>query len=267
MRSPTKSLRWGWGEACYLFGMKQTIEMRPGWIIACHPLAYSHSYYAQACDPDQIAEFDSFIRGCTPGMVLFDIGAHFGLFSLAALHYGGPSARIVAVDASPTAARMLQIQFQLNLCSDRAHVVHACACDIQGVRDMVSVGVLSDGYFIPPSRDHGKNEVTPTPATTLDEISQRFRLQPTHLKIDVEGYEGDVLKGATGVLSADAPPVVWLELHNQIIRQRGGTPDVVLKRLFEFGYAITGGDGTAIRTADLLARPIVRIVATKEAME
>ena len=151
-------------------GARNTVELRPGWSLLCHPLAYHHSYHAQREDPAQVAEFDGFLAKCTPGMILFDLGAHFGLFSLAALHYGGPTARAVAVDASPTAVRMTRIQARLNGVQDRLSVVQACVCDVPGVRDMVAVGVLADGYFACPDRDHPPRDRTTIPATTLDDL-------------------------------------------------------------------------------------------------
>ena len=87
---------------------------------------------------------------CTPGMVLFDLGAHFGLFSLAALHYGGANAQAVAIDASPVAERLIRIQAALNGVAERVTVIRACVCEHSGVRDMVAVGVLADGYFSAP---------------------------------------------------------------------------------------------------------------------
>src|SRR4051794_32708229 len=102
VRSPTKSARWIWDEVRYASGQTQEVRVRPDWSLLCHPAAYRFAYYAQHADEEQVAEFDGFISTCRPGMVLFDIGAHFGLFSLAALHYGGIAARAVAVDPSPS---------------------------------------------------------------------------------------------------------------------------------------------------------------------
>ena len=82
--------------------------MRPGWLITCHPAAYRCAYHLQINDPEQVLEFDNFIDNSFQGMVLFDVGAHFGLFSLAALHYGGPGSRAIAVDPSPIAVRFLK---------------------------------------------------------------------------------------------------------------------------------------------------------------
>ncbi len=261
LRSPKKTLLWAWGQTRYLWGLTELHEMRPGWQVVCHPLAYHHSYYAQQRDPEQVAEFDNFIAECGEGMVLFDIGAHFGLFGLAALHYGGPNARVVAVDASPTAAAMIKVQAQLNHLTDRLHVVHACVCDKPGSRDMIAVGVLADGYFTAPESGHSRRDVTPTPATTLDCLVEQYGLQPSHVKIDVEGFEGSVLRGARKLLSGNAPPVVFLELHSQLIRDHGEDPGEVLSLLQERSYTLFDAAGREASREAVLVKPLIRLVA------
>jgi FkbM family methyltransferase len=238
--------------------------LRPGWHLVCHPLAYPRSYRAQREDPEQAAEFDGFIAACRPGMVLFDVGAHFGLFSLAALHYGGPTARAVAVDASPTATRMTQIQAQLNGVADRCTVVCACACQEEGVRGMVAVGVLADGYFTPAGRDHCGRELTATPAITLNELVERTGLWPTHLKIDVEGYEGEVLRGAQRLLTHDPAPMLFIELHNVLLRELGEDPVAILALLEESGYRFSAPTGRPVCKELILSRSLVRFVAKRE---
>ncbi len=261
LRSPKKSILWGWGQVRYLCGLTESHEIRPGWQVVCHPLAFRHSYYAQLQDPEQIAEFDNFIAQCNEGMVLFDVGAHFGLFGLAALHFGGPTVRVVAVDASPTAASMIQVQARLNHLADRMHVVHACVCDKPGSRDMIAIGVLADGYFSAPERGHTQRDVTSTPATTLDCLVEQFGLHPSHVKIDVEGFEGSVLQGGHKLLSGDAPPILFLELHTQLIQERGEDPGVVLTFLQERSYTLFDTAGREATRQAVLAQPLVRLVA------
>jgi FkbM family methyltransferase len=257
-------LRWHWQQIRFLFGARQVIELRPGWRLVCHPLAYPHSYRAQRDDPEQAAEFDGFIDACRPGMILFDVGAHFGLFSLAALHYGGPTARAVAIDASTTAVGLTQIQARLNGVADRLTVVCACACQDEGVRDMVAVGVLANGYFTAPGRDHSGRELTATPAITLDGLAERTGLWPTHLKIDVEGYEGQVLRGAKRLLTHEEAPTLFIELHNVLLRQLGEEPAAVLAQLEEIGYRFCGPTGRPVSTEVLLGHSLVRFVAKRE---
>ena len=85
-------------------------------------------------------------------MVLFDLGAHFGLFSLAALHYGGIGSRAVAVDPSPAAMRMMRVEARLNNIADgRWRLVQAAVTNQVGVQQMVAAGVHSAGYYVAPS--------------------------------------------------------------------------------------------------------------------
>ncbi len=262
LRAPARSAEWCWNEAKHLTGMGRAIEMRSGWRLRSHPSAYGFAYFAQDTDPDQISEFDSFIASCRAGMVLFDIGAHFGLFSLAALHYGGDAAKAVAVDPSPTATRMLKIQARLNRVEERLTVVRSAVGERVGWQPMVSTGVNGAGYFVAPG-DHSGAEVVRTRSTTLDRLAEDLRLRPTHLKIDVEGYESAVLSGGRQLLAPPAAPLLFLELHNEMVRGRGGDPSETLSLLKVFGYTNFSPCGTRLSDDDILSRPLLRIVGKK----
>ena len=266
LRSPTKSLEWVVDEIKHTLGLSQTIEIRSGWSLRCHPGAYGFAYWAQQEDPEQVAEFDGFISRCRSGMALFDIGAHFGLFSFAALHYGGTSARTIAVDPSPTAMRIMKIQAELNGMSDRLCAVQAAVGESGKWQDMVTVGVHSGGYLIAASEDYTSREITRTPSTTLDQLARDFKLLPTHIKIDVEGCEAQVLRGGSGILSADHAPLLFLELHNEIIRERHGDPAETISLLRQFGYETFGVDGVAVDAGTILNRRLVRVIAKKRSV-
>src|SRR5205823_9434581 len=262
LRSPTGSMGWAWAQAKYLAGAKQVVQIRPGWSLICHPAAYRFAYSAQINDPDQVAEFDSFVQAITPGAVLFDVGAHFGLFSLATLHYGGPTANAVAVDPSPIAVEFIKKQAKLNGLSDRLHVLQAAAGDQAGWQAMVSVGILSSGYFVRPSSEHTNSELTLTPTVTLDKLVEDFKISPSHVKVDVEGYELAVIEGSVKLLSKNAP-VLFIELHNEIVRQNGGSPDEILRLLKTLRYEIFATNGNRLDDQAVLDRPLIRIVAKR----
>ena len=80
--------------------------------------------------------------------------------------------------------------------------------------------------------------MTPTPAISLDELARQVGRSPTHVKIDVEGFEGAVLEGGREVLSGHPAPLLFLELHNQILRDRGEDPKAVLTLLERQGYKV-----------------------------
>jgi hypothetical protein len=103
--------------------------------------------------------------------------------------------------------------------------------------------------------------MTATPAVTLDGLVERTGLSPTHVKIDVEGYEGAVLRGGRRLLTGEPPPLIFLELHNALLRERREDPGAVLDLLEELGYQTLDCFAVPADRAVLLARPLVRLIA------
>jgi FkbM family methyltransferase len=193
-------------------------------------------------------------------MMLFDIGAHFGIFSLAALHYGGSEARAVAVDPSPFAVRMMQVQAQLNRVTDRLTITKAAVSDHGGHVPALDMGVIASGY-VQVARMGDRRDLCSAPAVTLDDLFDLSGRAPTHVKIDVEGHESHVLRGGGRTLT-EALPILFLELHNEMILNYGGDPHDTLSVLRELDYQTFSLDGSPIGEAAILRSPLIRIVAS-----
>lgn len=263
LRSPNGSMEWAWAQAKYFAGIKDVVEIRPGWPLICHPAAFRFAYFAQKDDPDQVAEFDSFIKEITPGAILLDIGAHFGIFSLALLHYGGPDSIAIAIDPSPMAAEFIRKQANLNGVSGRLRVIQAAVGNQTGYQPMISVGVLSSGYFVQPSPEHPDSELTLTRTTTLDELADAAPRLPTHVKIDVEGEELAVLRGGSKLLGGNKAPLLFIELHNEIVSQSARSPDETVRWLRALDYEIFAPCGDRLNDRQILEKPLIRVVAKK----
>jgi FkbM family methyltransferase len=207
---------------------------------------------AQIEDADQREEFHHFESHCSNKMVLFDIGAHYGIFSLAAAQKGGTA---VAVDPSPMALRMITTEAVLNGCYDRVKVFQAAISDVNGVISMLSSGVFSAGYF-KSVRGRSNRDLTKTQAVTVDQMVDIYG-PPTHIKIDVEGHEASVLRGAEGTLRRNSP-LLFLELHNEMVLLDGGNPESSLDELEKLGYALCGFDGKTLSRTDILRHSIIR---------
>jgi FkbM family methyltransferase len=263
LRSPTQTIAWARDELRYRIGLNPVVRLRPGWTLVCHPAAYRTGYQAVHHDPDQAAELAAFIAACRPDMVLFDIGAHFGLFSLAALHYGGSSARAVAVEPSPGACRMLRIEARLNAVGRGLTVLEAAAAEQAGEVRMLPIGVIAAGYFTGAVEDRAEADLRPVRTVTLDGLAQELGLKPTHIKIDVEGFEREVLLGARGVLAQHPAPQLFIELHNAELRRRGRDPAATLALLAQSGYRLYHSSGSPALKEDVLAPALIRVVARR----
>ena len=262
LRDPRRTFQWAIDHARFAFGRIEPVEIRPGWILRAHPLAARCAYMPLVTDPEQCVELDTFLVRCRPGMRLLDVGAHFGVFSFAALHYGGPGARAVAVEPSSSATKMLALQAELNSCSDRLAVIEACAGAVEGERGMLDTGIIGAGYFVAADSNRRSGDLSRVRAVVVDALCGELAFHPTHLKIDVEGEELDVLRGASALLAGQAPPTIFLELHNAILREKGREPGEVLEWLGRAGYAVEDVLTGPVTTATL-TRAVSRLVASR----
>jgi FkbM family methyltransferase len=96
-------------------------------------------------------------------------------------------------------------------------------------------------------------------ATTIDALVDRTGLLPTHVKIDVEGCEDDVLTGGAGCLRS-CHPIVLLELHGQLLRAAGRRPEDVLDQLAGLGYDDLSWRGRPVPPAQAAAMWVSRLV-------
>lgn len=136
------------------------------------------------------------------GDVVYDVGAHIGFFSIGAARLG---ARVFAFEPSPENAARLRRNVQLNAAD--VDVVEAAAWDRDDGVQLVAGGSDSEWRA---------QEGGPVESLTLD----RFALShpaPSLVKIDAEGAEARVLRGARELLRTSRPMIVC-ELHDAAAR-------------------------------------------------
>ncbi len=258
LRSPSKSIEWLWDSLRFSVGATKELTLLPGWALVCHPRVYKTLLRCQLNDPEQSGEFRNFVSYCDRSMCLFDIGASYGAFSCTAAHFGGTA---IAVDPSPIAARLIRLPTRLNGYDKHIQIVEACVSDADGEAQMLSSGVFSDGYMR-MARGRSSSELTKTRAVTIDQLADQFG-PPTHIKIDVEGYEAAVVRGGKRTLTRFAP-LLFLELHNEMIRSEGGDPSCVLDDLADMGYEMFSVGSVRIERGAISKMPICRLVATPQ---
>jgi len=71
----------------------------------------------------------------------------------------------------------------------------------------------------------------------LDGFFKSKGISPDLMKIDVEGAEGLVLKGAMETLKVHRP-TIFLETYKNLMSRHGNTPEELFSELKDFGYDI-----------------------------
>jgi FkbM family methyltransferase len=232
--------------------------VRRDWEVLCHP-ASRDSFYFQSHIGQTIAELDGFIERCAPGMVFVDIGAHFGLFTLMAIHYGGPSTLVYAVEPSPVPRRIFRENLRLAGVSSQVTLLDVAVGRSDAVLAMLTTGAKDWHMLI--GADGSRPDATHVHQLTLRTLFSSMLRPPTHVKMDIEGLEAEAIEGGLHALQT-YHPLLFLELHVKILRRRGHDPERTLALLRECGYTRFEVGGKSLTFREIIADDVARIVCS-----
>lgn len=159
-----------------------------------------------------------FIKQLTqPGDIVFECGTHHGLTAMLLSKWVGDEGKIVSFEINQHNAAIARKNFELNKINNvileekglgsqkSSQKIFNKSNSSVTPSNVISLGWLKN--FI-----YGTNEVE---IIALDDYVKTQSILPTFLKIDVEGYESEVLKGATEILKT--LPKLEIEIHTEIL--------------------------------------------------
>ena len=176
----------------------------------------------------EFSEMRFLLLALRPGDLVVDVGANVGLHTVLAAACG---AEVVALEPLPAARAMLERNVARNGFSGRVNVLAAGAAATRGEL------TFTDG---PSCLNHvvgaGESPDVPVrmvPVVPLDDVVPAGR-PVVMLKIDVEGFEAEVLRGATRLLADPALQAVIVETQGYDARY--GRPGEALRILSAAGF-------------------------------
>lgn len=172
-------------------------------LLAIAPLRFFNGTY-------ESESVDLFLKLMQPGDVVYDVGAHIGYYTLIAakkqINSGG---HVIAFEPNPTNLRILRKHLQLNNITN-VTVIEAAVAESSGKSKFALGTGTGTGHMAPD----GQLEVQ---TVSLDELVQQGIIPPPQIiKIDVEGAELRVIKGALQTI-ATYRPFIFLEVHSAIL--------------------------------------------------
>lgn len=142
------------------------------------------------------------------GMVVFDIGAHVGFYTLLSSQLVGSRGSVIAFEPLPENVVYLKKHIELN-CISNAMVFEAAVSNCSGQEFFKKGNTRSTGHLV----SEGGEIVVRT--ISLDDFINEGKLPlPDCLKIDVEGDEMNVFFGAQQLLSKHKP-MIFLDVHGK----------------------------------------------------
>jgi FkbM family methyltransferase len=170
-------------------------------------------------NPDEYRAFRDSVR---PGMTALDIGANVGAYSLLLGQWVGSGGAVFAFEPAPEAHDGLRRHIRLNGLDAIVTPIRAAAGAASSTARFV-VGVTAGESRLATSGDRTVTTVDVS-VTTIDQFCAREHLTPDFIKIDVEGAELDVLRGARETIRRTRGRLsLFVEMHPSLWRSSGMT--------------------------------------------
>ena len=199
------------------------------------------------------------LRFLKPGMVFFDVGANIGHFTVLAARRLEDAGMVCSFEPSQREFALLKANISLNSLNNvrlfRAAVSSAASLTI------LKVFPSGDGAFNTlghPSHTRSGTRNTSeerVECITLDSVIEESRFDHVELlKIDVEGGEVDVLRGAGNLMKMEKSPVVICEVGDETLAGFGETGNSLrtVFREFEYDLYAFNADGSLTGVAPWL---------------
>jgi FkbM family methyltransferase len=173
-----------------------------------------------------------------PIRTFFDVGANEGSTSRAALKMFR-EAKVIAFEPHPsTFAKLADSQR-----SPRFTAVNVAMSDAPGHRDFFDYGAAHSSInSLLPNAKYVTTFESPTPsvirvcASTIDSFCAENEVTPSVIKIDTEGHELAVIRGARHTLASGALAFVYVEFNDLLGTQSPAALLPIAENLDEFGF-------------------------------
>jgi FkbM family methyltransferase len=184
---------------------------------------YDYKFYCRINREDLVFmtnHEDDIIEHFTPkqGDIVVDIGAHMGRYTIISSKRVGTNGKVVAIEAHPGNFEMLNRNIKLNQLTNVIPLNYAVYSKETKVK--LYLPEQESGYTIyntiMSDRAGTEDKFVEVNANTVDyllKLNQIREEQVNWIKVDVEGAEFEVLKGATNVLSKSRDIALLIEIH------------------------------------------------------
>ena len=180
------------------------------------------------CEPELAILLESFL---TDDMVLYDIGANWGYFSLYASTLPGFNGQIYAFEPIQETFADLQDWVQQLGQEHRVQCHKIALSDTDGNGQM---GVISGDSGL-ASLGRGDDPESMKEQVQISRLESLDLPKPDFIKLDVEGYEYEVIQGSLNIIAASKPMIFFENWNNRQNPEETLSP---IRTLLGLGYKL-----------------------------
>lgn len=167
--------------------------------------------------------------------VFYDVGANVGYFTMLAASRLAAEGLVVAFEPNPIAREQLR-------CNLRANQLTNVIVKSEALGSRSSSGVLTQPDDHTDHSTLGEldrvecQQQFTVEVRALDDMVQEVGAAPTVIKMDVEGWEYEVIRGASQLLSSSSPPLIIAEMNEAITGRIAKDVNAWVQVLEGYGY-------------------------------
>ena len=176
------------------------------------------------------------------GMTILDIGSHIGLMAVVFGKKVGNTGKVYAFEPTPSTSRILQETVRINHGNNISVEPYALA-DQKGKLSFYISNHLADNSnsLVNNHRTDRQESKVEVDVNTVDDfVKERNIAKVDFIKVDVEGAEFKLLKGAQQTIRRDQPLII-LAIHPDSIKNFGDSTAEIWDLLKNLGYRILLG--------------------------
>ncbi len=182
------------------------------------------------------------------GDIVIDVGAFIGWYSLLAGKLVGNKGRVFSFEPS-------HIHFQEltnNIVGNKLHNIKTFNVAVSNKNDKVSFWEAGRGSSLIEKEAEIHNSFIKEPiqvtTVTLNDFIEREKIQHIDfIKIDAEGWDLQILKGATNILKKKDAPDIMVEVIDEELKRVGFSADELIRYMESFGYTPYTFTGNGLR--------------------
>ncbi len=164
-----------------------------------------------------------------PDDVFVDVGANIGSYTLLASSHIG--AKTISIEPVPVTFNYLSNNIKLNNIEDKVVMQNIGLADV--VSELKFTSILDAVNHVIPENSILDEKYITVKVDTLDNVTEDFN--PICIKIDVEGYETLVIKGAEKTLLKESLKAIIIELNGSA-EMYGFDESLIHQKLISVGY-------------------------------
>ena len=222
-------------------------------------------YLTGVHEPNSTRQFREELK---PGMTLLEIGANIGYYTLIGLQRVGPTGTIIALEPSPVNLDWLSENLQLNGVDGNVKIYPNAAGRER--RRLPFYHMPSGNLSTLVEGKHGQHlearSVHEVEVVPLDDLVAASNLKIDYFRMDVEGYEAEIIDGMASTLTGkDAPAGAFIEVHSDLLKEAGSSARTFVERMYSLGYRLkaarfVGGDKEVVYSnSEFSAHPLADV--------